>query len=175
MNAAINRILDTILGALDLFRFWIVLDEYERGVILRLGRYHREVGPGWHWRWPMRAEVLKHLNIRKKAGDPWEITLTTTDGSAVTLCYAYCVEVACARTVLLSLDDWEETSYKLCKIAVAKIVHGCSDEEFFNDIMLSAARAGVAATLKENGINLCEFGITQRAKSPSFRIFKGAN
>lgn len=59
MNAPLNRILDTILGALDLFRFWIVLDEYEAGVMLRFGRFHHELGPGWHWRWPMHVDVLK--------------------------------------------------------------------------------------------------------------------
>ena len=175
MNAALNRILDTIIGALDLFRFWIVLDEYESGVILRLGRFHHEVGPGPHWRWPMRIDVLKFVNVRKKAGNPWELTLTTTDGIAVTVSYAYCIEVVSARVVLLTLDDWEELSYRLMKIAVAKVVHECDGERFFTQLYLEDARLEVDKTLQNNGIRLCEFGITERARSPAFRIFKGAN
>ncbi len=175
MNTALNRIIDTIIGALDLFRWWIVLDDYEAGIILRLGRFHREVGPGWHWRWPMHVDVLKFVNIRKKSGAPWELTLTTTDGTAVTCCFAYCVEVACARTVLLTLDDWEEVTYKLVKIAVAKVVHECSDEQFFGQHFLDDVRLEVAEVLENNGINLCEFGITERARSPAFRLFKGAS
>ncbi len=175
MNTALNRIIDVVLGALDLFRFWIVLDEYESGVILRLGRFHHEVGPGPHWRRPMKIDVLKFLNVRKKAGNPWELTLTTTDGTAVTVCYAYCIEIICARTVLLTLDDWEEASYRLMKIAVAKVVHDSSDKHFFGPKFLEAARREAAATLENNGIGLTEFGITERARSPAFRLFKGAN
>jgi regulator of protease activity HflC (stomatin/prohibitin superfamily) len=175
MNTALNRIFDFILGALDLFRFWIVLDDYEAGVILRLGRFHHEVGPGFHLRRPARVDVLKFLNVRKKAGNPWEMTLTTRDGTTVTLCYAYCIEVICARTVLLSLDDWEEASYRLCKIAVAKVVHECTDEYFFSEDLLHDTRSEVTEILQENGIGLCEFGITERARSPAFRLFKGAN
>lgn len=175
MNAALNRILDTILGTLDLFRFWIVLDEYEAGVILRLGRFHHEVGPGFHWRRWMRIDVLKFVNVRKKAGNPWEITVTTRDGIAVTFCYAYCIEIICARTVLLTLDDWEHTSYRLIKIAVAAVAHECDDEYFFGPMFLHDVRIAAAATLEKNGIKLCEFGITERARSPAFRLFKGAN
>ncbi len=175
MNAALNRILDIILGALDLFRFWIVLDEYEAGIILRFGHFCKEVEPGFHWRWPMHVDVLKFLNVRKKAGNPWEMTLTTRDGTIVTICYAYCIDIICARTVLLLLDDWEEASYRLCKIAVAKVVHESDDKHFFSEDFLEDARDEVADILEKNGINLCEFGITERARSPAFRLFKGAN
>lgn len=175
MNAALNRILDIVLGALDLFRFWIVLDEYEAGVILRLGRFHHEVGPGLHFRRPMRVDVLKYVNVRKKAGSPWELTMTTRDGTVVTVCYAYCIEIVCARTVLLSLDDWEGASYKLINIAVGKIAHECDDNHFFSHAFIEDVRLEVAAILEQNGIGLCEFGITERARSPAFRLFKGAN
>ncbi len=48
-------------------------------------------------------------------------------------------------------------------------------ECFFGQVFLKNVRLEVATTLEENGIELCEFGITERARSPAFRIFKGAN
>jgi len=40
-----DRILDKVLEFLGWFTFWTVVREFERGVILRLGSFHREVGP----------------------------------------------------------------------------------------------------------------------------------
>ncbi len=175
MSTALNRVIDAIVGALDLFRFWIVLDDYERGVILRFGKFHRELGPGLHWRYPMRTEVLKYLNVRKKAGNPWESTNTTSDGTAVTTCFSWCVSVDDSKHVLLNIDNWDEFTYRITAIAVANVVHESSDEHFFGKEFLRECELDVRQVLAENGLKLCEFGITQRAETPAFRLFKGAN
>lgn len=41
-----------LFGWLRYFKFWVVLDAYERGVVLRLGKHTRTIGPGLHWVWP---------------------------------------------------------------------------------------------------------------------------
>ena len=48
-----DRLIDTLLGAIHLFQFWVVVAAYERGVVLRLGILHREIGPGLHWLIPL--------------------------------------------------------------------------------------------------------------------------
>lgn len=73
------------------------------------------------------------------------------------------------------LDDWQDLGYHLVKIAVAKVVHQCTDHQFFGEDMPNDTRSEVTEILQKNGINLREFGITERARSPAFRLFKGAS
>jgi regulator of protease activity HflC (stomatin/prohibitin superfamily) len=38
---------------------FVVIDEFEAGVVLRLGRFHRELEPGFHWLIPFAEETLQ--------------------------------------------------------------------------------------------------------------------
>ena len=46
-----DRLIEWIINILDIFRFWFVVDQYEAGIVLRLGKFNREVGPGLHFKW----------------------------------------------------------------------------------------------------------------------------
>lgn len=48
-----QSIIDFILSTLQAFQFWVVIDEYERGVLMRLGRYERNLKPGFHFIYPL--------------------------------------------------------------------------------------------------------------------------
>jgi regulator of protease activity HflC (stomatin/prohibitin superfamily) len=39
---------------------WIVVDQWQGGVILRFGLFHRAMGPGFHWKFPFAETVSIH-------------------------------------------------------------------------------------------------------------------
>lgn len=175
MEAALTRLVDAIFSALDLFRFWVVLYEYERGVMLRLGRFHREVGPGWHWRLPFKLEELRYVNVRKQTSASWEQTLTTTDGTTVTVGFDYLVAVQDVRAVLLEMDDWSAVAYNAAKIAMANMVEQSDLARVLNGDFCQSVREAVRAALESNGIRLLNFAVTERCRSRAYRFFKGAS
>ena len=175
MNAALNRLLDTVIGALDLFRFWVVLYEYERGVILRLGRPHRDLGPGIHWRLPLRIEELRFVNIRKKTSNSWDMTFTLATGKTVTVAFVIIIEIIDAHKVLLELDDWENTAYSLTKIAISKALIG-QDEETVQAIdFVKTVRQEVEQLLTAVGIGVSDFGFQDIALCRAYKFFSGAS
>ncbi len=174
MDTALNRFLDTILGALDLFRFWIVLDEYEEGIILRLGRFHHVVGPGLHWRRPMRVDVLQFENVKKKQASSWEMTQTTKSGTTVSIAFTYLIHIIDVKKVLLELDDWSLTAYRASKIVVSRNVEESEDEDIFSEDFTDHLRVEVEERLRSLGIGLDDFGLTERARTRAYRLFNGA-
>lgn len=74
---------------IDLFvTFWqqlapfVVLDPYQGGVILRLGKYHRTIGPGLSWKIPVVESCIDVPTCITTMRLPPQ-TLTTRDGVGV--------------------------------------------------------------------------------------------
>jgi len=81
----LDRLFDFISSFLYLFKFWLVIDEYERAIILRLGKKHRELHAGFHWLLPFKLEVAARDNVVPIATRLKEQSLTTNDGKDVVL------------------------------------------------------------------------------------------
>jgi hypothetical protein len=84
------------------------------------------------------------------------------------------VTVADPRFVLLNIDNWESTIWRIMKIGVSTAVHGVSLDGFLSDQFNDRARECAAMFLDRQGLGLVEFGITDRAHTIAFRLFNGA-
>jgi len=69
-----EKLIDVLLEFIDLFRFWQVVDQYEEGVVLRLGKYNRTLGPGIHW---MLQALRLDCIVRWKIKDIYKVLLET--------------------------------------------------------------------------------------------------
>lgn len=174
MNAALNRILDFFLGTLDLFRFWVVLYEYERGVILRLGRPNRDLGPGIHWRAPFKLEELRFLNVKQKTTNSWDMTFSLHDGTTIAAGFACIIKVIDARHVLLNVDTWENTAYTTIKIAVSEKIRENGKEPLLQIDFVDTVFKHVNEALKKYGLGLVEFGFQDMALCRAYKLFEGS-
>ena len=60
-NIAVSIIL-AILGTISIIAsFLFIIKQYEESIILRLGKYNRQVGPGMHTRFPFIEIKFKYL------------------------------------------------------------------------------------------------------------------
>lgn len=54
-----EKLADYLASFVHLFKFWTVIHSYEQGVLMRLGTYTGDLGPGFHWVCPLGVhEVL---------------------------------------------------------------------------------------------------------------------
>lgn len=175
MNTAIGRIFDALLGAINLFRFWVVLDTFERGIILRLGKFHKSLGPGLHWRLPLRIDELLWINIRKKSSDSWEMSLTSKDGKNITISFDIIVEVYDVEKVLLTVDSWVKVSYTSAKIVLSNMVESNNSVVIMGEYFNQTVKDALQIALGEFGVKVTHFGLTDKAYTRSFRLFTGPN
>lgn len=124
----IERIIDFISSSWNISRPWVVVNDYEGGVILRFGRFLREIKPGFHWKIPFAdsavttSTVITTMSLRPQ-------TLTTKDDLTVVISAIVKYHIANVRAYLL--DVWDSA-------------------DVLNDVTLGSIRQIVASTKYED-------------------------
>lgn len=173
MNAFLGKIFDTFIGFVNLFRPWVVLDEFERGIILRLGHFHKEIGPGFHVRRCFNYDVLLWLNIRKQTRDSWEMTLTSSDGKTITLSFDMVQEVFDVKKALLSVENWQQVAYVTSKIVISRLVASNIAEDIMKVDFVDVLQNSINVVLNTFGIQITQFGLTDKAFTKPYKFFIG--
>ena len=56
-----EKLIELLAGAWSTLRPYELVEAYNRGVVLRFGRYHRTLAPGLHWKWPFAEDAVSVL------------------------------------------------------------------------------------------------------------------
>lgn len=62
---------------------FVVLEPFEAGILTRLGKYKREIGPGFHWVVPFHIDKVWHEHTTPRTDHLTGLATTTTDGKAI--------------------------------------------------------------------------------------------
>jgi len=87
----------------EALRPWIIILEYERAVLLRLGRYRKTLGPGFHWVAPWLDTTISATTVANTFHLA-DQSLITRDGESVSVSAVITYEIADARKFLLEVE-----------------------------------------------------------------------
>lgn len=65
-------------------KFWFVVNPWEKGVRVRLGKYATILDAGFHWKFPVLDEVFM-VNTRLRLGPSSTQTISAKDGQVITI------------------------------------------------------------------------------------------
>ena len=148
---------------------WAVVDQWQGGVILRLGTFHREIGVGFHWKIPFFESAI----IQTTA-------VTTTPLSAQSIATptneVYTIEgvvrwrVADIQPFTCSIWDSENVIIDSAKAMIAEIVSKNGVQDVGPQVTLKTRTA-----LKKYGIAVEAVTITTLAPVLCIRLISGSN
>jgi regulator of protease activity HflC (stomatin/prohibitin superfamily) len=116
-----ERIFDFLASFWNVLRPWVVVDEYEGGVILRFGRFHSELMPGLHWKLPLAdVPVTTSTVITTMALRPQ--TLTTRDDLTIVISAIVKYHIDDVRAYLLDIWDSADVLNDVTLGAIKEIV-----------------------------------------------------
>lgn len=98
----LDKLVDLIVEWLKLLFFAFTLTEYQRGVVLRLGKFNREVGPGFHWKWPFDVDVVLFDAMFPRVKFMGPQSLITKDGISVVISYLVTYEISDVKKSILN-------------------------------------------------------------------------
>jgi regulator of protease activity HflC (stomatin/prohibitin superfamily) len=148
----IDKLIDLIVNFMDLFRFWQVINEYERGIVLRLGVFQRELEPGLHWVIPFHIDNVLHDNVVPRTVALGAQSLMTKDGVTVAVSGVVTARIRHIRKALLEVEGVDHALVDSCSAAVAEHVARATWDE------LRAVASG-EALLKECRKQEFQYGI----------------
>ena len=108
-NLAVS-IIFTILGIISIIAsFLFIIKQYERSIILRLGKYNRQVGPGMRTRFPF-IEIGLVVDIREKVSEFKAERMLTKDNVPVTIdaILRYKIIEDRAKDAILNVENFNE-------------------------------------------------------------------
>lgn len=99
-----DKLIDFLIQFLDCFRFFVVIDQYERAVLLRFGKFHRVLEPGFSWIFPFRIDRTLHANITVETATVGPQSLTTKDRREIVLSNVVTYHIENPKTFLLEVE-----------------------------------------------------------------------
>jgi len=103
-------ILISLIGViLIIFSFIYIIKQFERSIILRLGKYHRQIGPGINYRIPFIDNVLV-IDIRERVREFKAERMLTKDNVPVTIdaILRYKIIEGRANDAILNVENFNE-------------------------------------------------------------------
>ena len=168
----LDRLVDLLLNFIELFYVTTVVDEYQRGVMLRLGRWHRDLGPGLHYRLPMYIEVPLAISVVPDATTMPEQTFTLKDGTTVAVSPVLTYRVHSARKVLLEVEDAETSMLDSCSGVMRRLMTTHGWEDFVDPEKCEEIEAAISKEIRQEAFR---WGFeVLRASFPNFVKLDGA-
>jgi membrane protease subunit HflK len=133
-----------VLAVVWLFTGLYVIDEQERGVVLRFGEYSRTATPGFGWRAPWPIESMERINVTRVRQISDEQSMLTKDENIVDVELTVQYRVSKVEDFLFNVDDPDLTLQQATKSAVRETV-GRSAMDF----ILTEGRQAIADQTKE--------------------------
>lgn len=110
-----DKLIEVLVQFVHLFFFLVVVKDYQRGVVLRWGKFNRELLPGGHWKIPFAVEACLLTNVVPETMTVGPQSLTTRDQKAVVVSTVVTFEIDDARHFLLGIEGGhqviEDASY----------------------------------------------------------------
>jgi modulator of FtsH protease HflK len=134
--AAVGLLIWALLGVYQ-------IDEQERGVVLRFGRYHDTVQPGLHWNPPMIDEVSQ-LNVTKVRSASFHETMLTQDENIVDVKLSAQYVINDPVNFVLKVRDPERSLQHAAQSALRHVVGGIT-----MDMVLTEGRAQIGLDVQK--------------------------
>tara|TARA_R110002072_G_scaffold213_8_gene1500 strand:- start:1814 stop:2968 length:1155 start_codon:yes stop_codon:yes gene_type:complete len=154
-GAALGVLLVVVLVIWAAFGFYQV-DQQERGVVLRFGKYFDTVQPGLHWNPPLIDEVTL-LNITKVRSNSFREIMLTQDENIVEVKLSVQYVIDNPEYFILKVRDPERSLQHAAQSALRHVVGGAT-----MDMVLTEGRAQIAIDVQQrlqDYINMYQTGI----------------
>lgn len=168
-----ERLIDLILQAGERIMPFAIVNAWEKGVVLRLGKFHRSVGPGLAWKIPFAEDVIQHTAVTTTMRLAPQ-TLTTKDGKAVVV--AAVVKYNVHDVEKYSTQVWDQHD-ALADVTMGEIRVAVRDhtfEELLAEVPEKAIATAVRRKIGKYGIELEAVTFTDLAAVRSFRLIQQA-
>jgi len=165
-----DKLVDLLIQFLDLFFFVRIVDEWESGVVLRFGRFHRLAGPGWRLIVPLGVERLITQDTYPVVSKLAVQSLTTADGFAVSVRALVTWRAQNVRKVLLECGGAEEALVDSVTGVVARNVMAVNWRDLVSEEFAKMVTSDVTRKARTWGVKVLAVQLSDVVKCRTYRI-----
>jgi membrane protease subunit HflK len=118
-----DKVIDFLISIIELFRFFYVIRQWERGVILRFGKWTGEVlQPGLHYIWPLAIDEVFSISILPTVTELEPQTIVTKDKQVIVVQALIKYEVIKPEVCLLEVDNEQDAVKEFTQGALHTVI-----------------------------------------------------
>lgn len=166
-----DKVIEFVIEFIELFQVYVFVKEYEEGVILRRGRFHRTVKPGFRWIIPLGQEDIIVVNVKPEPMYLDLQSLHTTDGYGANIQLGVIWRVTDVKVFLIDNEDTKNIVGLLASGVVSASVQGCKWAEISDPGYASTLRAPMNRKIRKRGAEIDEVVVQDFAAGAADRLW----
>lgn len=171
----LDRLVDLFVQFLHLFRFWAVVDQWEDGIVMTLGRERKKVKKGLNFVWPLGIDHVLTEAVYRRPAVLQSQSLTTADGVPVIITPIVFFRIKNARRLILKSGGHEEAIMAIVPGIVTGHVAGANWTDLAGDEFRQAVTSDSREAAREWGIDVIEVTWKDLVRTRTYRLIAEQN
>lgn len=167
----LDRVLELLSACWHRLVPFYVVNQYQRAIVLRLGVFRRELGPGFHWVWPLLEWVLDH-DVVPRVHKLQPQSVTTRDGQSCVLQPVITWRVSDVRKLLLEVEDADHAIRDAAQGSIATRVANSTWDEVIAPGFLDEAQKDMRRRAFRWGIEIMQVQFVDIQRCKSLRLWQ---
>lgn len=168
----LDRLIDLLLQWVGWLVPFTVIDAFERAVVLRLGKFNRELPPGFHWIIPFEVDRVISDNVVPRTINLSAQSLTTSDGAQIVIGVIVTARIHDIQKALLEVETVDEALQDSCYAEIARVVHEHTWEELQADSINDALQKACRKRAFTYGVEILRAQVSDLARCKSLRLIQ---
>lgn len=114
MTLVFDRVFELLQSLWEALIPWVVLQPYQAGVLVRLGKFKRVLEPGFHWVIPFYVDRVWDENTTPKTHHLSGLSTTTKDGKAIGFDAIITYQISDIEKAVLKVTQVEDAVIDTC-------------------------------------------------------------
>lgn len=166
-----DRLIDVLLEFIGLFQCWVYVDEFEKGVVLRAGEFHRTIDPGMRWIIPIAIEKVL---VENSMPDPMYLdlqSLETADGYTCNIQIGIIWRITDIELFTIRNENTEDMVGMLCSGIVSRSVTASKWTDIRDPGYAGTLKAGMNRKVRKRGAEIDEIVVQDFAHGRADRLW----
>lgn len=166
-----DKIIDLLIAVWKDIWFFQTIYEYEEGVKLRLGKYHKSLKPGIWFKWSVAEKILVHYAKDDTILLPSQ-KLTTKDGKTITARGVILYKIDDIKLFLTEVNQPQQAISDMAMGMISNNITTGNYEDCYNDKIMNEITKDVRREAKRWGAYVTYVKLTDISLSRTFNISK---
>lgn len=155
---------------LDYLKFWVVIEKFEMGVLLTLGKFPIVLKPGYYPKLPFFQYC--HIDIvTRDTMEVEEVNVTTLDDQTMSAGYMVEFYINDIKKFLIDTHEARTNMKHICRAIVSSKLEDISWEAIRKKPTNNAILSKLKEKFQEMGVVVINGDFTDKAKSRVFKVF----
>lgn len=164
-------IVERLADIRDRLKPWVVVNEYERGIILRLGKYHKTLEPGLSLKRLFVDVAFTEIVVFDSQRLPTQ-TITTRDGKELVITPAVSFEIRDIKKYLLQMQDQTNTLADSVQSAIETVINDTDLKDALGADIKQSVLERARKRLNEFGFKIIQISFIDNARMKSIRLLQ---